>query len=296
MPATPPRLGPVARLVGAIGEQVIYLLIRLLGRRVRLADAPWLAGPCGSEHIGDAPYAEVARREGLEVVRDARNGGLVEDFDQLDGAEFPASSTDPAVRDFYERTGRHRLDVWAHSPFPLSIGLWLLVTTISRRVDQLNFPLGALETAQGMVSEIVQLRDTEGAVRYTGWFRKTLATSRVIYTGFYSTEQLPNHASRVVKVVFPMPGGNATVLLRPTFDARGRFELVSQGKRFGDAGFYRIAQCGEGELRVWRVRSLVERIRVYTDSQGDLRCDHSVRFWGLPALTLHYRMTDLHPS
>ena len=41
---------------------------------------------------------------------------------------------------------------------PGKIGLWLLVTTISRKVNQLNFPLHALATAKGIDSEIVLLR------------------------------------------------------------------------------------------------------------------------------------------
>ena len=60
----------------------------------------------------------------------------------------------------------YRMDVWAESAFPANIGLWLLVTTISRKVNQLNFPLRVLETAKGMASEIVLLRDAAGAVRY----------------------------------------------------------------------------------------------------------------------------------
>ena len=42
--------------------------------------------------------------------------------------------------------------------------------------------------------------------------------------------------------------------------------------------------------RVWRVRTLRERFHVYVDDAGVLRCDHAVRFLGLPVLTLHYKM------
>jgi hypothetical protein len=34
-----------------------------------------------------------------------------------------------------------------------------------------------------------------------------------------------------------------------------------------------------------------EHFRVYVDNAGTLRCDHNVRFLGLPVLTLHYKMT-----
>ena len=44
-------------------------------------------------------------------------------------------------------------------------------------------------------------------------------------------------------------------------------------------------QCPEVDLR-----TLKERFRVYVDDQGTLRCDHTVRFLGLPVLHLHYRI------
>jgi hypothetical protein len=96
--------------------------------------------------------------------------------------------------------------------------------------------------------------------------------------------------SRCVKVVFPLPRGNATVILRPELDNDGRFRLVSWGKRFGDAGFYRILDLDAEHLKVRYLRTLRERFDVYTDEEGVLRCDHEVRFLGITMLRLHYRM------
>jgi hypothetical protein len=141
------------------------------------------------------------------------------------------------VRHFYEHTAGYRMDVWAKSSFPANIGLWLLVTTISRKVNQLNFPLRILETAKGMDSEIVLLRDAAGALRYSGWYRKLVDTGRVIYTGFYLVTRTPHGERPAVKVVFPMPHGNATVILRPRLANDGTFELSSEGRTFGDVGF-----------------------------------------------------------
>ena len=62
----------------------------------------------------------------------------------------------PKIRDFYERTHAYRLDTWATTHFPARLALWALVTTISRKVDQLNFPLDGLDTAYGMTSEIAE--------------------------------------------------------------------------------------------------------------------------------------------
>ena len=43
------------------------------------------------------------------------------------------------VRRFYEETSRYHLEVWSHAPFPARLFLWLLVSTVSRTMNQLNF-------------------------------------------------------------------------------------------------------------------------------------------------------------
>jgi hypothetical protein len=80
----------------------------------------------------------------------ATAGGLVPDFDALQSDEFDVARVHARVRHFYEHTAGYRMDVWAEAPFPANIALFLLVTTISRKVNQLNFPLRVLETANGM--------------------------------------------------------------------------------------------------------------------------------------------------
>jgi hypothetical protein len=292
----PDELGPVRSAVAAIGASFIYLLIRIFGRQVRDEQAPWLLGPLGGDYIGDRPYEECALREQLSLTRGATEGGLIPRFDVLDGDGFDAGKVDPRVRQFYEHTARYRMDVWAETWFPASLGLWLLVTTISRKVNQLNFPLRVLDTAKGMDSEIVLLHDAAGRVRYAGWYRRLAESGRVIYTGFYLTARVPRCATPCVKVVFPMPHGNATVILRPAVGSNAELELSSEGAGFGDAGFYRVQRISDGKLRAWRVASLKERFRVYVDGKGTLRCDHQVSFLGFRVLHLHYRIEEVPRS
>ncbi len=261
----------------------------LFGSRRADADIPWLVGPVGGPYIGDTPYEETARQEGLSVEREAGAGGLLPDFSVLQSPTFDVQLVDPRIRDFYEGTAGFSLDTWATTYFPARLGLWLLVQTISRRVNQLNFPLDGLDTARGMTSEVVLLRRADGSIKYTGWYRCIRATGRAIYTGFYLTESVPAYDGRCVKVVFPMPNGNATVILRPENRPEGGFRLVSAGSAFGDVGFYRIGKRPDGDQRVWLVRSLHEQFDLYVEN-AELRCDHHVRFLGLPVLSLHYRI------
>jgi hypothetical protein len=100
----------------------------------------------------------------------------------------------------------------------------------------------------------------------------------------------PRAEGRCVKVVFPMPNGNATVILRPDHDGGAGLRLASIGRAFGDAGFYRVQRAGD-DLRVWRITTLHETFHVSVDDEDVVRCDHHVRFLGLPVLTLHYRIS-----
>jgi hypothetical protein len=80
------------------------------------------------------------------------------------------------------------------------------------------------------------------------------------------------------------------VILRPGFDAHGRFTLESAGSAFGDPGFYRVLEIDDEHIKVLQLRSLRERFTVFTDADGVLRCDHVVRYLGMTMLRLHYRM------
>jgi hypothetical protein len=171
------QLGPVRAVMAAIGAAFIRLLIRVFGRAVRVSSEPWLSGPIGRAYIGDRPYEEVAAREDLQVVRRSPTGGLLPDMGALGGPGFRVEQLRPEVRHFYEHTTEYRMDVWSDSFFPGKLGLWLLVTTLSRKVNQLNFPLHALATAKGLDSEIVLLKDRAGAVRYAGWYRRLMDAS-----------------------------------------------------------------------------------------------------------------------
>jgi len=287
-----PKISWLRAAIAIVGAQFIYFLIWVFGRTYRRDDIGWLIGPLGGPVIGDATYEEVAASEHLTVERNAKAGGLIPRFEQLAGDGFDVAQIHAGVRDFYEHTAEFDMDVWSRAHFPASIALALLVATISRQVNQLNFPLSPLETALGMRSEIITMRAADGTVKYSGWLR-TLASdaARVLYTGFYMTASVPGEPAPCVKAVFPMPNGNATVVLHPSIDASGALVLDSGGRGFGGAGFYRVQRRDAERVRVWRIATLKEHFRVYVDPTGALRCDHRIRFLGMPVLSLHYKMS-----
>jgi len=276
--------------IGVILRFSINRLVRFTGQRVERKDAPWLECPMGkSGKIGTGVYQKIAKEQGLELSTPPDAG--LEDFETLRGPSFNPDAVDPRIRHFYEHTALYHLEVWSEVYVAGKFVLWLLVEFVSRRMDQLNFPISSLQVAKGMTSEIVQLRERgTGRLVNTGWLRRFRATGQVIYAGLYSVTCVPGEENPSVKVTFPCDG-SANVYLRPINYPDGSFGLDSTGTTFGKSGFYRIVEIGPD---VWKVRyfsTLHEIFHVYVDPDGILRTDHEVRFTGLTVLRLHYKMT-----
>ena len=89
---------------------------------------------------------------------------------------------------------------------------------------------------------------------------------------------------------FPLPNGNAIVVMKPQANGNGSFTLASSGEEFGDPGFYFIIRKPDGRLIARYVKSLKEWITVYARSDGEVRADHSLKYFGITFLRLHYRM------
>jgi len=290
---TPPSglSGFLHGLVSFCLEGGIHLWVRLTGKLVRKSEAPWLASPLGGrERIGTGIYERVAKTEGLQI-RTPPNAGLLEHFNVLRGPNFNPEAVHPDIRHFYEHAAEYQLDVWSEVSLTGRFFLWLLVEFISRRMDQLNFPISSLEVAKGMTSEVVQLVEPDsGRIVNTGWLRRLKSSGRVIYAGLYSATQMPDEAGPCVKVTFPCRG-SATVYLTPVAHLDGSFGLVSSGSAFGRTGFYRLIDGGPDHYIVRHVRSLRELFHVYVDAEEVLRTDHTVFFLGLSIIRLHYKMT-----
>jgi hypothetical protein len=276
--------------IGRLAEKSIRLWVRLTGKRVAKASAPWLDCPMGPlGRIGEDIYTYLARQRGLHF-QPAVDAGLLPSFAALAGPHFDPEKVHPRVRDFYEHTGCYRLEAWSEAGLLGRFFLRLLVTFVSRRMDQLNFPVSSLELAGGMSSEVLPLVDGSGRLVYTGWLRRLVGEKRIIYAGLYATERPGAYEGACVKVSFPLPLGSATVFLRPEADPDGSFRLISSGSGFGQPGFYRMVEVGAEHWKVRYIRTLREFFHVYVDAAGVLRTEHTVRFLGVTVLRLLYKM------
>jgi hypothetical protein len=278
-------------LIAFFLEKGINLWVRTTGKRIRVGDEPWLRCPLGERgRIGTGIYERIARDENLEI-RVPLGAGLIPDFNALRGPGFDPDAIHPAIRHFYEHAAAYRLEVWTEVALLGRFFLWLLVEFISRRMDQLNFPISSLEVAKGMSSEVVQLVESgSGRIVYTGWLRRLKSSGHVIYAGLYSTVQVPGEPNPCVKVTFPCDG-SANVYLAPVAHPDGSFGLDSSGSSWGHSGFYRIVRSDADHRRVRYVKTLHELFHVYLDDEGVLRTEHTISFLGLTIIRLHYKMS-----
>lgn len=286
----------LSEAIGRVSAASIRHWVRLTGKRIAKQDAPWLDCPMGPPgRIGAEFYNYLAERERLKI-QPAGDAGLLPSFGTLRGPDFDPDKVRPEVRDFYEHTACYRLEAWSEAALSTRFFLWGLTRFVSRRMDQLNFPVSSLELAGGMSSEVLPMVRGSGERVYTGWLRRLTASDRVIYTGLYSVQQPPGCPNPCVKVSFPLPFGSSTVFLRPEGLPDGSFKLISSGSRFGEPGFYRMVESDAEHWRVRYIRTLREYFHVYVDRQGTLRTDHTVRFLGLTPLRLRYKLERIEPN
>ena len=279
---------------GQLTDWTTQQWVRTTGCRLTLADHPWLDGPIGgTRSIGASFFAEHATRRGYQNS-DTGVPGLIPAFSQLDPNSALANVAAP-VRDFYEHTAAYDLDAWSewHGLFtPFGRALAVL---FQRRLQQLNVPLSPLDSSRGMTSEVTPFRDpATQQIVHTSWVRKLRATGNVLYAGAYSVCSIPGHPAPCVKVVFPLPNGNAIVLMKAIAHPDGSLLLRSAGDGFGCPGFYFVVHGSDGTVWARYVKAMKEDIHVYAAEPGTVRADHRLWFCGIEFLRLHYRMRR-HP-
>lgn len=264
-----------------------------LGTPLTLPGDGWLLGPFGRPGgIHERVLDDIAGREGLTIDRSNSDVGLLDDF-----SAFPAiaGKIDSRIEAFYATTPAYAFEVWSRWSPGFGVGARAVSRLFSRRIGQLNLPEDALDTAYGISSEVVLLRQPDGEIRHRLWLRRLLKTGDVIYCGLYTHTRLPS-GEPCLKVVFPLPHGNATVIMSPRADPDGSLELSSRGRQSGDPGFYFLLEDRHGGLWKHYLRQFHERIHVFVDRHGCLRADHTMSLWGRIAFALHYKIGPARPA
>jgi hypothetical protein len=271
--------------------------VSLLAERVPTGDLPFVVPlPARSRYVGTGYVRELAGVVGGTYTAGARDTGIIGSLDALAGPGLDPREVDPRVRDFYERTTRYRLDVVPEWRAWVRPGYLLYRTLVARPLGQASMPMNQREALRGVHSRIDTISDVDGTVSVRGWIRSFADDDEPIMLGIYTTYR---HEGRgYVSVGFPVPDGSFTATLRPRARPGGGLVLTSHAAdddaydhTDDHAGHYlTYVDPADQRLTALAVPGFGERLEVYVD--GDrLRATHAFSVFGLPFLTLDYRIT-----
>ncbi|MEV6926054.1 hypothetical protein AB0M46_16375 [Dactylosporangium sp. NPDC051485] len=241
-----------------------------------------------TRYVGTGYVRALADAIGGTYREAAEDVGIVADLDALAGPDFDPASVDPLVREFYEHTTRFTLDIvprWRAWARP---GYLLYRNLVARPLGQANVPMNQREIQQGMHSRIDTISGADGVVSTRGWIRSFADSGEPIYVGIYTTYR---HGERgYVSVGFPLPQANFTATLAPRPRDGGGLRLTSRGAD-GQTGHYlSFIDPQTRNLSTVAVHGFAEELDVYV-RDGQLRADHAFSLFGLPFLTLEYRIS-----
>lgn len=260
----------------------------LRGRKINPEEYTWLTGPFGNLNgIGEEFIHQLAEKEQLTIRRNVPDQGLLPSIENLNLPAAVRSALSAEVIHFYENTAEYTLNFTVKwNPLFKPFGI-LVNKLFSSRIRQLNIPVTNTDHTEPISSEIITLSDPEtGTVKYTVWFRTQQSSGRVIYSGIYGTCTLPS-GQTCVKAIFPLPKGNATVIMLPEVDAGGALILDSSGKQTGDAGFYFLLNDAKGNYWTQFIRSFRDRLVIATEDDH-LRAEQTMSLWNRKVMTLYY--------
>lgn len=262
----------------------------LWGKRIEPKDYDWLLGPFGNLNgIGEDFINQLAEKENLIVSRNSKSTGLIPSIRLLNLSDSDLARLSAKVVSFYENTTNYSLNFsvkW--NPFFKPFGK-LVNILFSSRINQLNIPTRNIKSTESLKSEIITLTDKEsGIVKYTIWLRSFVSTGKVIYTGVYSICDLPSGYTGV-KAVFPLPNGNATVIMKPTVGKNGELILSSSGSNLGDAGFYFLLKDSRGKYWHQPIKSFSDQLIMFTEDDH-LSAEQTLTLWSLSVLKFKYQI------
>jgi hypothetical protein len=262
----------------------------LWGTCIKPEVVPWLMGPFGKPgDIADDFVSQLAEKENLIIDRSLTSVGLLRSIKELQLSDTESMNLSKNIIDFYENTSHYKLKFSARwNPLFRVFGN-LVAILFSNRIKQLSIPTNNIEGLEEISSQIIALIDrTSGEVKYTIWYRKLISTGQVLYSGVYSTCKLPS-GKVCIKAVFPLPNGNATVILEPSLGQNGELVLDSSGKKFGDPGFYFLLNDSKGGYWSQYIQSFCDQLKVY-HRDGHMYAEQNLTLWRRQVVRFNYEM------
>lgn len=262
----------------------------ICGRKINPVEYSWLIGSFGEVNgIGEKFIHQLAEKENLTIIRNSHSKGLLDSVSSLNLSENEIKNLSKKVIDFYEKTSEYKLQLNVKWNPIFKIFGYIVNRLFSQRINQLNIPTNNIQSSEDLTSEIIELaaKNTD-EVKYTIWLRKFQSTGEVIYSGIYTTCTLPSKIT-CVKAIFPLPKGNATVILKPSVGEKNELILDSSGNKFGDAGFYFLLNDSKGNCWSKYIKSFTDKLTV-SDENEKLKAKQTLKLWNLKVSTFEYEM------
>lgn len=283
----------IASLKQNFQDWITQQWVILFGKKIIPNQNEWLLGPFGkTKGIGQKFIEQLAINENLEIDKSKRERGLIQSINQLKLSKQELDCLSKNVIEFYENTSNYEFDLkvkW--NPFFNFFG-GLLKILFSNRIEQLNLPIENNKNSKTLKSEIIYLIDKETKeLKRTIWLRALKKTDEVIYSGVYETCTIPN-LQTCIKAIFPLPNGNATVILKPTVGKNGELILKSSGKKIGDSGFYFLLNDSKGNLWTKYIKSFKDEL-VVSPENGGVIAEQTLTLWNLRVLKFKYNIKKI---
>ncbi|MFY1047163.1 hypothetical protein [Chryseobacterium sp. GP-SGM7] len=261
------------------------------GQKIKTDDFPWLIGPFGLlDSIGKEFIEKFARSENLIIDYHTSSQGLIPSMNALNLSETEFSRLSKSVISFYENTADYDLDFSVKWNSFFKVFGRLVNRLFSVRINQLNIPTENISDSESLESQIITLTDPgTKEIKYTIWFRSIKSSGKVVYSGIYGVCTLPS-GKTCVKAVFPLPNGNATVIMTPTVGQNGELILDSSGKNFGDAGFYFLLKDSKGEYWSQFIKSFRDKLIIGENDHG-ISAEQTLTLWNKMVLRFKYKIT-----
>jgi hypothetical protein len=263
--------------------------VSLLAERVRAEDLPFVVPlESRSRYVGTGYVRALADVLDGTYHADAADVGIVAALDELAGPDFDPDAVDRRVREFYEHTTRFRLDIvpeWRRWVRP---GYLLYRTALARPLGQASVPMNQREALRGIRSRIDTITvDRDDVIAVRGWIRSFADNDEPIYVGIYTTYR---HGGRgYVSVGFPLPQSSFTATLEPRPRPGGGLVLTSRSQLDHPGHYLTYIEPATRALTTLAVHGFAEQLDVYVEGD-ELRAEHAFWVFGLPFLTLHYRI------
>jgi len=273
-----------------IQDWITQQWVILFGEKIDNSKDKWLLGPFGGTNgIGEKFIKQLAKDEKLIIDQEGINKGLLDSIEDLDLSDHELNKLCPKVVDFYQNTANYNLLLKAKwNPIFMIFGI-IVKKIFSNRIEQLNVPIHNLGDPSGLTNEIIKLRDSKtNEVKRTIWLRAFKSTGKVVYSGVYEPCNLPN-GKTCIKAIFPLPNGNATVILIPRVGNNGELILDSSGKKIGDSGFYFLLKDSKSQLWSKFIKSFKDKL-VVSNKNDNIIAIQTLTLWNLKVLKFEYEI------